>query len=277
MHLNFNYEQLKEILVNFYNIASVRTVIYDEEFCKIVEYPEYNCEFCSKIKENPESRKLCKKNDTNAFKICHDIDNIYIYKCHAGLMEAVAPIKVNNIIIGYIMFGQVLDSESDTSKIFDYASTYINDADMLKSYIDKIQVRNMTQIKSIAKIMEMCTGYLWIKKLISIDNGAVIYKIHDYINKNLQKDISIDSLCQEFDIRRTALYELFKKYYGISIAKYIRKKRIEEAANYIKNTGSKISDAAIHMGFIDTNYFSKVFKAEMGMTPSEYKKTINYV
>lgn len=271
MNSNFNYEQLKEILVDFYNITKVRTVIYNEEFYKIVAYPEESCPFCRHMKENNIGQILCKENDKKACSICHDTDSIYIYKCHAGLVEAVAPIKLNDIILGYIMFGQVLDSGSDNSKVMEYASKYITDTNELISSFNKIKIRNMKQIKSVAKIMEVCTGYLWIKNLISIDNGAAIYKIHGYINKNLNKDISIDLLCKEFNIRRTALYEMFNKYYGISIAKYIRKRRIEEAANYLKNTNAKINEAAAHMGFTDTNYFSKVFKAETGMTPSEYK------
>ena len=58
----------------------------------------------------------------------------------------------------------------------------------------------------------------------------------------------------------------------MSIAKYILKKRIEKAAQLLSESGCHVREAAINVGFYDYNYFSKVFKKEMGITPLKYKK-----
>ena len=272
MILNFEKEKLNEILVNIYNIAKVRTVIYNDEFEKIASYPEKSCMFCEMVKSCGKTKAICKQNDKEACFLCRDSDKIYIYKCHMGLVEAVAPIKMDDITIGYIMFGQILEKGENKSVIWKNACESLGESGDLEKAFEGLRIMSRKEIKSVANIMEMCTCYLWIKNLIGIEKGAKIYQVYDYINKNLSEDISVEFLCEEFKIGRTVLYETFKQYYGVSVAKYIRKRRIEEAAKYLRENNSKVSEAAAFMGFDDYNYFSKIFKSEMGLSPLEYKK-----
>lgn len=272
MILNIEYEKLKNTLINLYNITKVRTVIYDSTFEKIASFPENSCMFCEMVKAEEKTRLMCKKNDKDACAACHDADKIYIYKCHMGLVESVAPIKMNDITIGYIMFGQILETNTNKSDVLAKACDRLGDSKELELAFENLNVLSYEEIHSIANIMEMCTCYLWIKNLMSLDKGAKIYQIYDYINMNLKKDIPIEFLCRKFKIGRTVLYDTFRKYYGMSVAKYIRKRRIEEAAKFLKENNSKVSEAASFMGFEDYNYFSKIFKSEMGISPTEYKK-----
>lgn len=272
MILNFEKKKLDETLINLYNIARVRTVIYNDAFEKIASYPEKSCMFCEMVKSNMHTKAKCRKNDKEACTLCKDSDKIYIYKCHMGLVEAVAPIKMNDITIGYIMFGQILKTGENKGAIWKNACESLGESGELERAFENLRVMSEIQIKSVANIIEMCTCYLWIKNLIGIDKGAKIYRVYDYINKNLSQDLSVEFLCREFEIGRTVLYETFKKYYGISVAKYIRKRRMEEAAKFLVQNHSKVSDAAAFMGFEDYNYFSKIFKSEMGLSPLEYKK-----
>ena len=61
----------------------------------------------------------------------------------------------------------------------------------------------------------------------------------------------------------------------MSIAKHIRKRRVLIATEQIKERNYKINEAADLAGFSDYDYFSKIFKAEMNLTPMEYKKSIS--
>ena len=61
MILNFEYEKLKNILINLYNITKVRTVIYDSTFEKIASFPENSCMFCEMVKSEEKTRLMCKK------------------------------------------------------------------------------------------------------------------------------------------------------------------------------------------------------------------------
>lgn len=276
MKLRLQHEKLNNILADFYTLSHVRIVIYDSEFVRIAAYPEDSCEFCTLIKQSPVSKQLCRKDETAACKICSKNNDLYIYKCHAGLVEAVAPIKMNDLILGYIMFGQLRHKDSNEKEICEYAATYIEDQTQLAEAFGKLKIRSDKQIKAISSVMQACTSYLWISELIKPDGENSIYLLTEYIDRNIQDDLSVDQLCSALNISRVKLYEIAHKHYGMSIAAYIRKKRVSLAEKYITETDSSIAEAAKQAGFYDSNYFSKVFKKETGMTPVEYRKNAKY-
>lgn len=272
MKLKLEHEKLTNILMDFYTLSHIRIVIYDSSFQRIAAYPERSSDFCSLLKQNYESKMLCRKSETESCIICSKKNSLHVYQCHAGLTEAVAPIKMNDIILGYIMFGQILRVNSDTESILEYASKYIDDQTLLQNSFSKLKVRDDRQIQAIANIMQACTSYLWVNELIKMDSENSVYILTDYINEHLCEDLSVDNLCSLLNISRVKLYEIAHKYYGMSIAKYILKKRIEKAAQLLSDPDCYVRDAAINVGFYDYNYFSKVFKKEMGITPIKYKK-----
>ncbi len=270
MNLKLETEKLREILINFYNISKTRTVIFDSEFKKIVAYPEESCAFCAMLKENPDAKALCKDNDERACRDCKESERLRIYKCHAGLFEAVAPIKMNDLTLGYIMLGQIKERGCDDNALMRYAANFINDAERIAKTCKKLHQRSEEQIGSLASVMEICTCYLWIAKLISVDEENIIFHLSNYITNNIASDLSVDTLSEVFHISRNRLYDISYKYFGMSIAKYVKRKRISVAAEALSG-GACIAEAAERAGFIDYNYFSKVFKSEMGMSPSKYK------
>jgi len=274
MNLRLETQKLRELLVDFYVLTKIKIVIFDNEFNEIMAYPEKPCDFCTLIKNNPIAKSQCNTSDREACKICLSTGKLYMYKCHAGLIEVVAPLKVNDIILGYIMFGQIIDNKDRTkakADVLENCRKYNIDMDVLSCAFDKLIYKNTDQIRAASKIMESCACYLWITNLVTIDEGNLIYKLSNYIANNIREDLSVEALCSLFSISRSKLYELSNKYFGVSIAKYIRKKRVDYSAKLLAENKCLVSEAADKAGFDDYNYFSKVFKKEMGVVPSEYK------
>ena len=271
MAISFDNDKLREILVNFNNLTNIRFVIFDENFNRILAYPEKSCDFCAAIKSTP-AKSLCRADDKAACEICKKTNDIYRYKCHAGLIEVVAPIKMNDIVIGYIMFGQICDKGFDKTKISDYAKDFIKDKELLDSSVKKIISKSRRQVDAAAEIMNICVRYLHASDIIRSDNENIIVPLTNYIESNITGNISVDELCSLFSLSRCKLYEISHKYYGMSIAKYIRKKKVEIAIENFRQNDCSVSEAAASAGFYDYNYFSKVFKAETGKTPSEFKR-----
>lgn len=272
MEFIFDNKQLNELMSNFYTLTKIRIVIFDRDFNKILSVPEYECVFCATLKKNIKGFEKCSQSDREACRICKETGKLHIYKCHAGLIEAVSPLEMNNIHLGYIMLGQIIDKsdkKSKRSEILNYISEF---TDMnLSDYFDKLTAKRTDQIHAATKIMEICAYYLWVAKMIKINDNHIILRLNNYINENLQADLSVDHLCDYFDISRRQLYKISNTYYGMGIAKFIRKKRVEKAEQLLK-AGYSVADAATLAGFYDYNYFSKIFKAETGLLPSKIKE-----
>lgn len=92
-----------------------------------------------------------------------------------------------------------------------------------------------------------------------------------FVNVNYKRnDISIDWICTQVGIGKTAFRQLFKKYYGETPVQYITELRLEYARNLISG-GMPVEEAAFESGFNDPKYFARVVKKRFGCTPRALK------
>lgn len=99
-----------------------------------------------------------------------------------------------------------------------------------------------------------------------------ISEVLEYINKNIEKKISLDDICKNVHISKYYLCHTFKKSTQISIYDYILSRRISMAKKRLIYTDMTISEIALCCGFSSFAYFSKAFKEAESLTPKQYRK-----
>jgi len=99
-----------------------------------------------------------------------------------------------------------------------------------------------------------------------------IRKVLHYIEFNLDLPLALADIADQFQLSVPYISSLFKKEVGTPINKYINQLRIQAAIRLLNTSSMTIQDISAHVGINDYNYFTKVFKKEVGMTPSEYRK-----
>ena len=110
--------------------------------------------------------------------------------------------------------------------------------------------------------------------------GNMDYLVHmkkaiDYIEDNLQNDIDLASCAKSCGYSQYHFLRLFKYATGITPADYIRKRRIAESAKQIAENDAYLSELAFRYGFNSKENFSRAFKAEHHILPSEYRLAKN--
>lgn len=273
--LRFDVEQIRDLMMSFYTLAGIRFVLFDNEFKEVISYPKENCDFCKLIKSCAKSRRKCIYADRRSFEKCRSENKPIIYKCHAGLVESVIPLHENEKIIGYLMFGQITDTPNKTdlyNKISIWNEIYGIDEPALKSSINAIVYKSVSEIKAAAKIMEACTSFIIYKELIVPDNSKILESVKAYIETRLSENIEVEHICNEFGIGRTKLYEIFRNELKTGISKYIFQRRMIKAKKLLKTTSLSIPDISSAVGFDDYNYFSRVYKKQYGKSPKHYRK-----
>lgn len=276
MSFSFDKSNIEELMQAFYTLTGIRFVLFDAEFNETAFYPKEKCDFCRLMERSPKTRNNCRRSNRRAFLKSSAEDTPVIYKCHAGLVEAVIPLHNNEKIIGYLMFGQITDNpdKSNIYKKLDYwESSCKIDRIALEQAVKSISCKTDGEIRSAAKIMEACTSYIIYKELITPENSKLIKAAKEYIDSRLSEDITIEALCAELKIGRTKLYEIFKEELNTGISKYILKRRMHRAKKLIKTTDLPITEIASSVGFSDYNYFGKVFKKNYGRSPKSYRKS----
>ena len=97
-----------------------------------------------------------------------------------------------------------------------------------------------------------------------------INKLNELIEKNIENEtFSVADVTRNLAISRSVLHVKMKSLLNISMGDYIRKKRLNVACELLRE-GYNVSETAYKTGFVYPNYFTKCFKKEYGITPTEY-------
>ncbi|AQS06827.1 helix-turn-helix transcriptional regulator [Clostridium beijerinckii] len=105
-----------------------------------------------------------------------------------------------------------------------------------------------------------------------MNHEACIKKSIEYIENNLNKKIQLKELADKAFLSKYHFHRVFHSVVGEPVAEYIRKKRLEEAANELLTTENKIIDIALKYQFSNQESFTKAFKRLYGIPPKEFRK-----
>ncbi len=99
-------------------------------------------------------------------------------------------------------------------------------------------------------------------------------KIIAYVYSNYDKDITASSISEHFSYHPNYVNKLVKTKTGKSISEFIRHVKIEHAVALLTEVGTNPNKIFTILGYYDYSHFYKAFVREMGMSPSEYKKSV---
>ena len=99
---------------------------------------------------------------------------------------------------------------------------------------------------------------------------AFLSKFHDFIEKNMtDSDLNVETIGAELGLSRVQLYRKVKALTGKSPVELLRTARLQAGRRLLETTGKTISEVAYEVGFTAPSYFTKCFKDEYGISPSD--------
>jgi len=100
--------------------------------------------------------------------------------------------------------------------------------------------------------------------------NTFLIKFRDYIEKNMtDSDLSIETIGAELGLSRVQLYRKVKALTGASPVELLRTARLRAGKKLLETTDKTISEVAYEVGFTAPSYFTKCFKDEFGISPSD--------
>ncbi len=106
----------------------------------------------------------------------------------------------------------------------------------------------------------------------SKDTSSAIQACCNYIDLHLDEKLSMQLLSEQVGYADYYLAQKFKKEMGMTVAQYIRQKRVEQAKLLLRSSHQSIAAIAEALGFCNSSHFSDAFRSITGMTPNEYRE-----
>lgn len=140
----------------------------------------------------------------------------------------------------------------------------------------------LTEVNQINSIEEICHWIIkvlerFMASIVSLENAKnsqIIQSAITYINENISKDITLESISSSVYLSPSYFSRLFKKEMNINFTDYLNKVRVEESKRYLPQLNYSLSEIASLVGFADQSHFTKVFKKIEGITPGKYRKMV---
>lgn len=101
-----------------------------------------------------------------------------------------------------------------------------------------------------------------------------IAKVCEYIDQNLDKDLSLAEVAGLVNMSESAFSHFFKKRTGLSYINYVNNRRIAKACTLLSDTTLSASEICYDCGFNNKSNFIRIFRKKKNMTPIEYRKFI---
>lgn len=104
------------------------------------------------------------------------------------------------------------------------------------------------------------------------DRSRILMPVLNYIDENLDMDISLEKLCEIAEVSPQHLCRVFKEVLNLRPIEFVSKKRVAKAKELLISTDLSITEISHQVGYPDHSYFGSVFKKYELMSPSEYRK-----
>lgn len=103
-----------------------------------------------------------------------------------------------------------------------------------------------------------------------IKEDAFLLKFRDFVEKNMaDSDLSVETIGAELGLSRVQLYRKVKALTGQSPVELLRTARLQKGRELLQTTDKNVSEIAYEVGFTAPSYFTKCFKDEFGISPSD--------
>lgn len=182
-----------------------------------------------------------------------------------------------------------LDSKAMNSSLFrqyimmDGYSAIMKFLKDMKCPKDKIDnsLKNMMDItEQLTSLEDCCKFYKYIlKEAIDLRNkssqkkySGLIDKAKEYIHNNFaMSDLTLNKVASKVNISPNYFSSLFNQETGMTFIEYLTDIRMAKAKEYLRCSSKKITEIGYLVGYLDSHYFSYIFKKTQNFTPSEYR------
>ena len=232
---------------------------------------------CWEFKQFPEIDRKCSYCRNKAIQKAVSTGMPFAGFCCNGIWEYIHPVVIDGVVVCIIFIGNILEEKSGERKILHQLSKLPLSGNPLLLLDTMEKNCSPEQYENYALLIESYIQLIYKYAPaadLQQDVKSYIKDILFFVDENINGDITLSKLSGIFHYNEKYLGRQFKKATGMSLDLYICKRRVERAVDLLQNTDNSITDIAYRSGFDTITYFNRRFRQFIGMSPTEYRKTL---
>ena len=137
------------------------------------------------------------------------------------------------------------------------------------------QIQQSKSLKALYKILsDIISSTIENIRISDMEHNQLVQKVNRYIQKYYKEAISLQSIADSLYVNSSYLSSLYKKETGNTIIDMLNKHRIEVAKKLLRDPSAKIYEVGLAVGIDDPKYFTHVFVKYAGMSPKQFKNSL---
>ena len=92
-----------------------------------------------------------------------------------------------------------------------------------------------------------------------------------FLEAHYAEELTLEQIAESASVSVTECMRCFRRSIGVSPIRFLKERRLQRAADLLRNTGQSISEIAASCGFLDMSYFTKAFRQLYDVTPTGYR------
>jgi ligand-binding sensor protein/AraC-like DNA-binding protein len=271
----FLEEKVKNLIDSFSYCFKVHITIFSRDVQKKLAQGPPLCYYCGLVREKlcydhrciQMDREMCFRSTNSSVPL--------VYLCHAGLVDAAFPIKLNEEVVGYAMIGQFRTQHAIPSAILrdwgknGFDPTVLKKAFIEQPFFDKKSLENMINLFSMLCDYIISKGYI---KTRQLDIPAEVLR---WIESHISTPILFQEISDHLGYSQSTILKALNKKLHISFKHLCILKKIERFESIVTTDPLiSIEEAALKVGYRDVSYFSRLYKMVRSLAPSVFIKSL---
>ena len=265
MVIEYNIEYINRIIKDISALAGISINLLDANY-NILASCRNTQKYCDTLHSIERERIQCNQCDKKILKKCRQSKKLEHHICRSGLYDSAMPLIKDDTIVGFLIMGQIRSSRSPALPK-ELPRVDANTLEKLSVLYNDIPIISKNRLNALYDLLP----HILFDNAIQIVHDSFICEVSDYIDENLQNNLSINHLCSKFFVSKNRLYEAFQSNLNSTVTEYINERRIHRAKILLINTNEPIFKIAESVGIYNYTYFCKLFKKLCGVTPTQYR------
>ena len=238
------------------------------------------CSFCEAVRALPGGRIQCEASDRQqAVALALQYREPFFFECHMGIKELVVPLLREGKLLGILFVGQCRIRGDNGAPAAEKGALRLGaDPMQIRALYDALPLADRDDLLRIGRILlQYFDSKILNRELLtpqadapgsSTDTAAAM---RDYIQTNGCYNITPGSVAEAFFLNSSYASRCFSRRFGCTLGDYICQVRLERARLLLRSTTAPVHNIALNVGYPEANYFSRLFKKHIGLTPQQYR------